>query len=107
MQISQTFLPEYKAAQSSDCEIALWLNNDDCGIVEFPGNLAATFGRNLRVLREQRNVSHSQLAKDIGCDAAHLGKIEAGRPGCADFEIIVKIKTSLDVTYNDLVGGIG
>lgn len=64
-------------------------------------------GANIRQLREQRGWSHARLAEETNIAADHLAAIEAGEPGRADFDSLVKIRLCLDVTYPDIFGGIG
>lgn len=68
---------------------------------------AEVFGANVRAFREKRAMSRCQLAKCIELSADHVAAIEAGQPGRADFDIVVRIKTCLNSSYRDLVGGIG
>ncbi|MDR3711752.1 MAG: helix-turn-helix transcriptional regulator [Puia sp.] len=60
------------------------------------------FGRRLRTLREQRNLSPGELAKSSGMEAAHLVKIEEGRSNPL-FSTILALARGLGVEPGELL----
>jgi len=60
------------------------------------------FGRHLRKLREESNLSVQELALAAGLDTAHLLKIEAGRSNLL-FSTILALARALSVEPGELL----
>jgi transcriptional regulator with XRE-family HTH domain len=61
------------------------------------------FGRRLRDLRKQKNVSQRDLAAQVGIDFTYLSKIEVGRSAPPSEEVIRHIARVLDANEDDLI----
>jgi len=61
------------------------------------------FGRRLRDLRKQKNVSQRDLAAQVGIDFTYLSKIEVGRSAPPSEEVIRHIAQVLDADEDELI----
>ena len=61
------------------------------------------FGRRLRDLRKQKNVSQRDLATQVGIDFTYLSKIEGGRSAPPSEEVIRHIAQVLDADADELI----
>src|SRR5229473_5213905 len=61
------------------------------------------FGRRLRDLRKQKNVSQRDLAAQVGIDFTYLSKIEVGRSAPPSKEVIRHIAEVLDADEDELI----
>jgi transcriptional regulator with XRE-family HTH domain len=61
------------------------------------------FGRRLRDLRKQKNVSQRDLAAQVGIDFTYLSKIEVGRSAPPSEEVIRHIAQVLDTDEDELI----
>src|SRR5713101_2098099 len=61
------------------------------------------FGRRLRDLRKQKNVSQRDLAAQVGIDITYLSKIEVGRSAPPSEEVIRHIAQVLDADEDELI----
>ena len=60
------------------------------------------FGKHLKTIRKEQNISRVQLAFEIGCDEKHLRLIESGSINTGILSIY-KIANVLDVQPKDLL----
>ncbi len=63
------------------------------------------FGKNLRVLRESKNISQEKLAELCGLHRTYIGSVERGERNVS-LENIAKIAQALRVQISDLFTGI-
>src|SRR6266702_6074615 len=61
------------------------------------------FGRRLRDLRKQKNVSQRDLATRVGIDFTYLSKIEGGRSAPPSEDVIRHIAQVLEADENELI----
>lgn len=61
------------------------------------------FGRRLRELRKQRNISQRDLAAQVGIDFSYLSKIEVGRLAPPSEEVIRQIAQVLEADTDELI----
>ena len=61
------------------------------------------FGRRLRDLRKQKNVSQRDLAAQVGIDFTYLSKIEGSRSAPPSEEVIRHIAQVLDADEDELI----
>ena len=61
------------------------------------------FGRRLRDLRKQKNISQRDLATQVGIDFTYLSKIEGGRLAPPSEEVIRLIAQVLEADENELI----
>ena len=61
------------------------------------------FGRRLRDLRKQKNVSQRDLATQVGIDFTYLSKIEGGRSAPPIEEVIRRISQEFDADEDELI----
>lgn len=61
------------------------------------------FGRRLRELRKQRNISQRDLAAQVGIDFSYLSKIEGGRLAPPSEEVIRHIAQELAADADELI----
>lgn len=59
------------------------------------------FGERLRILREKKGESLSNLAKAVGVSAAYLSALEHGRRGRPGFHLVQKIIGHLGIIWDD------
>ncbi|MBB2972472.1 helix-turn-helix transcriptional regulator [Mesorhizobium sp. RMAD-H1] len=59
------------------------------------------FGKRLRELREERNVSQKQMAATIGVSAAYLSALEHGRRGQPTWDLLQRIITYFNIIWDD------
>jgi transcriptional regulator with XRE-family HTH domain len=60
-------------------------------------------GANIRVLREQRGLTQSQLAKSVGAPPSDMDRYETGATS-APVSLVVKLARALQVTASELIG---
>ncbi len=61
------------------------------------------FGRRLRDLRKQKNISQRDLAAQVGIDFTYLSKIEGGRLAPPSEDVIRHIAQVLDADEDELI----
>jgi transcriptional regulator with XRE-family HTH domain len=61
------------------------------------------FGRRLRDLRKQKNISQRDLAAQVGIDFTYLSKIEGGRLAPPSEEVIRHFAQILEIDENELI----
>ena len=61
------------------------------------------FGRRLREIRKQKNVSQRDLATQVGIDFTYLSKIEGGRSAPPSEDVIRHIAKVLEADENELI----
>ena len=61
------------------------------------------FGRRLRDLRKQKNISQRDLATQVEVDFTYLSKIEGGRLAPPSEDVIRRLAQALDVDENELI----
>ncbi|WP_417320816.1 helix-turn-helix domain-containing protein [Emcibacter sp.] len=59
------------------------------------------FGRKVRELRKQKNVSQKQMAGDLGVSAAYLSALEHGHRGRPSWALVQQIITYFDLIWDD------
>ncbi|RCS22338.1 XRE family transcriptional regulator [Phyllobacterium salinisoli] len=59
------------------------------------------FGKRLRELREERNVSQKDMAAEIGVSAAYLSALEHGRRGQPTWDLLQRIITYFNIIWDD------
>ena len=59
------------------------------------------FGRKIRELRKQKNVSQKIMAKDLGVSAAYLSALEHGHRGRPSWALVQQIITYFDLIWDD------
>lgn len=63
-----------------------------------------SIGDNIKSIREERNISKSELARLINVSAAYITMIENGKKKNPSLELLNKIAETLDVSFYDLLG---
>ncbi|HYU75728.1 MAG TPA: helix-turn-helix transcriptional regulator [Ktedonobacteraceae bacterium] len=61
------------------------------------------FGRRLRELRKQKNISQRDLATQVAVDFTYLSKIEGGRLAPPSEDVIRRLAQALDADENELI----
>lgn len=61
------------------------------------------FGRRLRDLRKQKNISQRDLATQVSIDFTYLSKIEGGRLAPPSEEVIRHLAQALEADENELI----
>src|SRR5207244_2732679 len=61
------------------------------------------FGRRLRELRKQKNISQRDLATQVAVDFTYLSKIEGGRLAPPSEDVIRRLAQALDTDENELI----
>lgn len=61
-------------------------------------------GEAIRLKREERNISLSSLAKEVGISPGYLSQIENGKKTNPKLDIIVKVADVLDIEMDMLLG---
>lgn len=61
------------------------------------------FGKRLRELRKQKNISQRDLAAQVGIDFTYLSKIEGGRLAPPSEEVIGHLAQVLEADENELI----
>jgi len=61
------------------------------------------FGRRLRELRKQKNISQRELATQVGIDFTYLSKIEGGRLAPPSEAVIQQLAQALEADENELI----
>ena len=64
------------------------------------------FGKNVKVLRNKKQISQEKLAELSELDRTYISSVERGQRNISILNII-KIADALDVTINSLLEGIG
>ena len=59
-------------------------------------------GKEIRLIRKQRNLSLRALGDKIGVYFTQLGKIERGEESVSD-EILLSLEKALEVNFNDIL----
>ncbi len=76
-------------------------NNEYTQVVDM--NTPSTkLGKNIKRIREQRNMSQGDICREVGFDRAQMSNIEAGK-GNPTLATIEKIARALGVTSDELL----
>ncbi|WP_420960531.1 helix-turn-helix domain-containing protein [Brucella sp. IR073] len=59
------------------------------------------FGKRIRELREERNVSQKEMAAKIGVSAAYLSALEHGRRGQPTWDLLQRIITYFNIIWDE------
>jgi len=70
-------------------------------------NASGIFGANLKRVREALGLSRAEAAASLGLAEDYLAGIEAGVNEQVKFDLIVLMTKQLDISYADLLEGIG
>lgn len=62
-------------------------------------------GENIRMIREERNITKAELARSIDVSPAYITMIENGKKENLSTNVLVSISKALNVTVNDLISG--
>jgi DNA-binding XRE family transcriptional regulator len=68
-------------------------------------NIRILFGQRLRKLRDARNLTQAQMAKDFGIDRAYISDLERGRK-TASLPMLQVIALGLQITLSELFKGL-
>ena len=64
-------------------------------------NIVENFAKKLKQIREQKNISKSQLSIDVGCDISYIGQIERCKK-VPTLKTIEKLANALNIPVKDL-----
>ena len=59
------------------------------------------FGRRVRELRSDRNITQKQMAADLGVSAAYLSALEKGNRGAPSWQFVQKVITYFNIIWDD------
>lgn len=59
------------------------------------------FGRRVRELRAERNITQKQMAADLGVSAAYLSALEKGNRGAPSWQFVQKVITYFNIIWDD------
>lgn len=65
-------------------------------------DIEQAFGRNVRTVRKERNLSQEELALEIGADQTYISRVEAGKKNIS-IQTIGRIAKALKVSTSELM----
>ena len=74
----------------------------DCGAYDLPKDVSSRFGRRLRELRRERNLSQLRLATEFGIDRTFLSDVERGKKSIS-LPYLEVIALGMDLSLSDLL----
>jgi len=59
------------------------------------------FGRRIRELREERNITQKDMAKSLGLSAAYLSSLENGKRGAPNWAFVQRVISFFNIIWDD------